>query len=216
MIRPGSVALLLLTLAGCAMATAESPTPTPPVPPSAAAPHAGKRPVILPGRVVVLAVSPDANNRVVAEAVARRLGQALHDRWGSVVGYDAFLKSAQGAVPLPEEMGLRLGLQGRPEGPDRQWLMERLGIQTAVLVELYDLEQFWGRKSKITRAGVDVRALHLPTGELLWRARYRPEVEGRPGRGVETAIELAVHQLVRAIHGEFQDPVSTQWWLWNR
>ena len=203
------LAFLLLALAGCAMATAEPPA-SPPAQPAA------KRPVILPGRAVVLAVSPDAENRPIAEAVARRLGQALHDRWGNVVSYDAFLKMARGAVSLPEEMGLRLGVQGRPEGPDRTWLMERLGIQTAVLVEVYDLEQFWGRTSKITRAGVDVRALHLPTGELLWRARYRPEVEGRAGRGVETTIELAVHQLVRAIHGESQNPVSTQWWLWNR
>ncbi len=208
MIRHGVSALLLMVFAGCALATAEPP-------PSQSRP-AVRRQVVLPGRVVVLAVSPDADNRPVAEDVARRVGRALHDRWGSVVGYDAFLKSAQGAVALPEEMGLRLGLQGRPEGQDSKWLMEHLGVQTAVLVEVYDLEQFWGRTSKITRAGVDVRALHLPTGELLWRARYRPEVEGRAGRGVETAIELAIHQLVRAIHGESQDPVSTQWWLWNR
>jgi hypothetical protein len=152
----------------------------------------------------------------MVESVARLMAQAFHDRWGNVVSYDAYLTAAQGVIVHPQDLGLRLSLTGRPEGPDVRWLIDRLKIQTVVLVDLYDLEQRWTRTGKATRVGVDVAAFYLPSSEMLWRARYRPEIEGRPGRAVSTSIELAVHQLVLAIHGEREGVLASEWWLWQR
>jgi hypothetical protein len=152
----------------------------------------------------------------MVDAVARLIAQAFHDRWGNVVSYDAYLTVAQGVIAHPQDLGPRLSLMGRPEGAEARWLIERLKIQTVVLVDVYDLEQRWTRTGKATRVGVDVAAFHLPSSELLWRARYRPEIEGRPGRAVSTSIELAVHQLVLAIHGESNGVLASEWWLWQR
>jgi hypothetical protein len=152
----------------------------------------------------------------MVEAVARLVARAFHDRWGNVVPYETYLKVANATLVAPQDLGLRLSLMTDRGHHESQWLIERLGIQTVVLVEVYDLEQRWTRGGKATRVGVDARALHLPSSELLWRARYRPEIEGRPGRAVSTSVELAVHQLVMAIHGETEGPIATQWWLWKR
>lgn len=207
---------LALALGGCAELAPLLSVPPGSPPPVARSEPSPQKPILLPGRVLVLPVPSGEPNRPMVESVSRLVAQAFHDRWGNVIPFDSYMKVAQGVIVQPQELGLRLSLMKRPEGPDVRWLLERLQIQTVVLVDVYDLEQRWTRTGKATRVGVDATALHLPSGDMLWRARYRPEIEGRPGRAVSTSVELAVHQLVQAIHGEKDGPIQSQWWLWQR
>jgi len=79
---------------------------------------------------------------------------------------------------------------------------------------VFRYEQYWGRLTKITRIGVEVRLLQIAEGRILWQGRYDPEVSGSAGYGFDAAARRVVRELVRVLsHGlpQLKDTPFADW-----
>jgi hypothetical protein len=172
------------------------------------------------GLVAVVPVVRDEANRVVAEGVARLFARDLNDRWGNVVERDWLLRAAESRGTVPQVTALLAARHPETPGPDlARFLRGELGIHALMVTDLFEYDQVWGSSTKLTRVGVEVVAFYLPGGEVLWRGRYTPEVEGKHGRSFQVATEMAVRGLVEAVDAKrTEQPSAASWlyWWWRR
>jgi hypothetical protein len=191
-----------LALAGCAQT------------PLLARPGTG--PAALPGRLLVIARQPTAENRGIADRAADLVAQGLRPA-GEVWTADDLVREATAAATTPWALSLvqRLALGGWPTVDDRVELL-RFAVTGLVVTEVTTYEQVWGKYSKFTRVGVEARAFDVAGGGVVWRLQRGVEVEDLRGRAFEYATESAVSSLLAAIYPGTAVSVVDLWRVWRR
>ena len=158
-------------------------------------------------QILVVPAEREPENAAIVREAARLLAAELGSRWFNVLdpGWEAsspaLLRTARQLLTgARAEPAVVAGLAGR-------------GIGQLLLVDLYAVEQAWGRRAKRTRVGLDVRLVQLQEGRVLWQGRYAPELSA-PGDGVATALRRSVQELARRLGGgprQFRDTAAADW-----
>lgn len=166
-----------------------------------------------PARGLVLPRTVDRDeNRPLAESASDLLVRRLRES-GEVLGARQFLGEATAAGLGAWAGGFMERVQRGtwPTSEERAMLQERLGIHTLVATDITAFEQVWGRYGKLTRAGLLAEAYHVPSDRVLWRIRGDSEVENKPGRSFQFALEQAVEAVVQGIHPRDRMSLTGLW-----
>lgn len=183
--------------------------------PRVLAPRPGASPGT-PGRLLVIARHPDAENRGTAERAAELLAQGLRPA-GEVWTADELLREAAavGATPWALSLVERLRVGGWPTMDDRAELL-RFAVMGVLATEVTTYDQVWGKYAKFTRVGVEARGFEVASGAVVWRMHRAVEIEDVRGRAFEYAIESAVGALVAAVHPGTAFSAVDLWRVWRR
>ncbi|MFB3817270.1 MAG: hypothetical protein ACE147_06380 [Candidatus Methylomirabilales bacterium] len=151
--------------------------------------------------ILVLAAPRDLENAAQAEEAAALVAAEAARRWFNLVETAFILQASPGLASALRGMAADL-LAGRAADPAvAQALWVRHGVGMVLLVDLRRAEQYWGRKAKATRVGLEARLVQLPEGRVLWQGRHDPELSGFPGHAVAAATRRAAEELVRRLTG---------------
>jgi len=174
----GALAVLLgaLVVAGCSVVVRGSPGAL----------------VLPPGRVLVIARS-GPEGRVVADAAARRLLEALRDSF-DVVGQVEALRGAPSLHPVLRQ--LQAGVWPRAEEAAQ---LAAVGLVGVLTVEVTAYDQVWTADGKATWAGLIAEAFMVPAGPGGWRVYREARVDDRRGHAFQSALDEAVSSLAAAI-----------------
>ena len=196
-IRRATLGLLLagvLALAGCAPATFVLADPS-------LAAQRGR------SQILVVPAEREPENAPTVREAAHLVAAELGSRW-----YNVLDPAREAGSPALARTARQL-LAGERADPAVVAALARRGVGQLLLVDLFTLEQAWGRQAKHTRVGLDVRLVQLEEARVLWQGRCTPELAA-PGDGVATALRRSARELVRRLTGgrlQFQDTAAADW-----
>ena len=153
------------------------------------------------GRSGVLVVPGPRDPAAVPAAaeLGRLLSAELATRWFNVLDLEVVAKASPDLEPQVQRMAAQALTGQRVDREVADALLRRHGVGQLLVLDVFRYEQYWGRLTKITRVGVEVRLLQIAEGRILWQGRYDPEVSGSAGYGFDAAARRVVRELVRVL-----------------
>jgi hypothetical protein len=171
------------------------------------------------GRTLIIARVPLDENRPIADSAEDLLLRALRGGGADVMSGRQLVaeSAAAGLGLLGPRLIERVRQGGAPLAEDGPVVLEQLHIGAVVVVEVSTYEQVWARSAKFTRVGLDTHAVSVASRELLWRVGTVTEVDDRPGRAFQYAMEQAVDEVAGAIQPRPADwSPGSLWRQWRR
>lgn len=150
------------------------------------------------GKILIIPVIREHENRKIYEYIARQFSNELNDKWGNVINYDTFLLeiTKKGLTYAVEELANKIVNMVNIDEENIRLLRDEFHINSIIVTDLYFYEQYWGKVTKITRVGLEIKVIQLFTGNILFSARYSPEIRSFNEKGFNYATRKVISRIV--------------------